>query len=332
MKNTTVDVPTPKEPIKRSPGFEKKELSEFKLDLAGLCGFGCRYCSSNWGYYLRIKKKEFAKLTKQQTGTVTYPQDNPSLEFAWPDVLANLESQLSKHRGSWGAGKTLVFSMLTDGFSPNLVKNGTTREALERLLKSSAFRIRILTKNAVVGADHWIAFFAQHPGRFTVGLSVGTLDDKWAKSVELGTSPPTERLEALRNLQDAGVPTYGMLCPVFPDAMRGTELEDLVDEIRPSLLEHVWAEPYNDRTNWMHVRRGYTKGSYGHQWLTDVYESGLGAKWSQYAVDLYERLRSKADAEGWSKKIRYLLYTKHLTTSGRRKLRRRKGVLIQDAK
>ena len=38
-----VEVPTIMEPIRVSPGFEKKELSDFKLDLCALCGFGCKY-------------------------------------------------------------------------------------------------------------------------------------------------------------------------------------------------------------------------------------------------------------------------------------------------
>jgi integrase len=47
MKNRIVNVLTIKDPIKPSPGFTKKGLSDFKLDLMGLRGFGCAYCSSN---------------------------------------------------------------------------------------------------------------------------------------------------------------------------------------------------------------------------------------------------------------------------------------------
>ena len=41
MKNLVVLTPSIKEPIRPSPGFEKKSLSEAKLDIIGLCGFGC---------------------------------------------------------------------------------------------------------------------------------------------------------------------------------------------------------------------------------------------------------------------------------------------------
>src|SRR5688500_18922488 len=109
--------------------------------------------------------------------------------------------------------------MQTDGFSPHLVQTPITEEALRLVLEKTSFRIRILTKNAVVGKDHWLRFFEQYRDRFVVGLSIGSLDDAWAKRVEMFTPPPTRQLNALRALQDAGIATYGMLCPMFPDLL-----------------------------------------------------------------------------------------------------------------
>ena len=59
MKNVVVEVPTIKLPIAASPGFNKKDLSSYKLDILALCGFACTYCSSNCGNYLRIRRKPF---------------------------------------------------------------------------------------------------------------------------------------------------------------------------------------------------------------------------------------------------------------------------------
>src|SRR5215510_6755153 len=115
MKNIIVTIPSIKTPIVRSPGFEKKDLSEFKLDIMGLCEFGCRYCSSNTGNYLRINRKRFATITEEQTGQRLSPTDSPQLTFHWFDMLENLKAQLSTKKPGWGEGKTLIFSMLTDG-------------------------------------------------------------------------------------------------------------------------------------------------------------------------------------------------------------------------
>ena len=294
-----------------------------------MCGFGCRYCSSNAGNYLRINRKSFADLTEAQLGVRAYPSTDPSLTLVWTDILPKLESQVKGKKSSWGQGETLVFSMLTDGFSPNLVSEGVTEAALKLVLDHTSFRIRVLTKNAVVGDDEWVEFFQRYPGRFVVGLSMGTLDKSWATRVELGTSDPRDRLTATQNLQEAGVPTYGMLCPVFPDAMDNGDLERLVEGLNPSKLEHFWAEPYNDRANWKQVQAGYRSGSPGYKWFEDVYGKGQKDLWSQYATDLYVRLRVLGERDGWMDKLRYLLYENGITKADAATFRGLKGVLLQ---
>jgi DNA repair photolyase len=220
--------------------------------------------------------------------------------------------------------------MLSDGFSPTLVQQGITEAALRLLLERTSFRIRILTKNSIVGSDDWVGFFAAHPGRFVVGLSVGTLDDEWARRIEIGTSSPSSRLRAVASLQAAGVPTYGMLCPIFPDILAAADvLEQLVDSISPRLVETIWAEPYNDRVNWRVVRDGYSAGSYGYDWLTRVYERGERREWSRYASALYTRLRLKAESEGWLSKLKYLLYEHDIVVSDAPAFRGLEGVLLQ---
>lgn len=329
MKNVVVEVPTILTPIARSPGFEKKDLSSYKLDILGLCGFACTYCSSNWGNYLRIRRTEFADLAEQQTGARMTPCSHPEATYVWPDVLQRLEAQLSGKRPGFGRGHTLVFSMLTDGFSPLQVADGTTQRALRLVLEHTEFRIRVLTKNAIVGSPKWVNFFREHADRFVVGLSTGTVSDQWAGRVELGTSSPTSRLRALRTLQEAGVPTFGMLCPVFPDVLDGNGLERLLDAVRPEVAETLWAEPYNDRQNWPAVQSGYDSDSAGYRWLQRVYGDGNKALWSQYATDLYRRLQAHADANGWIGKLKYLLYEGDITAAHAPSFAGLDGVLLQ---
>lgn len=329
MSTQVVSVPSVKQPIAASPGFAKKLLSDYKLDRIGLCQFGCLYCSSNNGNYLRIHRSRFADLTEQQLGVRSLPTDNPQLMFDWPDFTERLEEQLASNKPDFGEGMTLVYSMLTDGFSPRLVNSGQTEVTLRTVLERTRFRIRVLTKNAIVGKPKWLEFFQEHPSRFVVGLSIGSLDDQWAKHVERGTPSPSNRLRAMAHLQTAGIATYGMLCPVFPDVLEGNRLEELVDRIRPDLVEHVWAEPFNDRGNWEAVRSGYGEGSSGYKWLTAVYEQNMKHLWSEYATELYLRLRDKAKREGWLHKLRYLLYELDITQKDANRFKGLKGVLLQ---
>lgn len=142
MKNRIVTVPAMVSLIKEAPGFAKKELATYKLDILALCGFGCRYCSSNTGNYLRMHAQEFTSCMKEQVGVTKTPIDDPSLQYIYPDVVKQLENELKQKRKSFGEGHTLIFSMLTDGFSPSLVEDGTTKAILKLTLKKASFRIR----------------------------------------------------------------------------------------------------------------------------------------------------------------------------------------------
>lgn len=331
MKTKLVTIDSIKDPIKKSPGFHKKELADYKLDIMGLCGAGCTYCSSNEGNYLRINRARFAAATEAQLGERLLPATTPELSFRWGDFERRLDEQVRRFRPTntrWGTGQTLVFSQLTDAFSPWAVKDGLTRRTLEKVLAKTGFRIRVLTKFDYVGRAEWIDLFRAHPGRFVVGLSIGTLDDAWARRVEIGTSSPSARVRALRRLQDAGVPTYGMLCPIFPDALDGDGVERLVAAIRPERCETVWSEPYNDRDNWRAVADGYVKGARSWERIRSLFD-GFDARprWSRYATDLYARVHEALGAE--AHKHRYLLYQDTMTPTTREEMRGRQGVLFQ---
>ena len=87
MKNIIVHVENMKTLIKPAPGFVKKDLADYKLDIVALCGFGCLYCSSNMGNYLRINQKEFLKNTVVLASAICmHPsclKKSPALSQAW---------------------------------------------------------------------------------------------------------------------------------------------------------------------------------------------------------------------------------------------------------
>jgi len=329
MKNKIVVVPSLKELIVRSPGFAKKQLSTWKLDLLALCGFGCGYCSSIHGNYLRINRSRFVAMTEEQVGHGLLPSEDPALTFVYPDIIEKLEKQLQRNDPTWGTGETIVVSMLTDPFSPPVLSDGTTMKALQLLLEHTGFRIRILTKSTAVASPEFLLLYREHQGRFVIGLSIGGTDDSWARKIELGTSTPSARLRALETLQAQGIPTFGMLCPIFPDVLVDRALEELVRRINPDIVEHVWAEPYNDRQNWKGVRASYPKGSATHDWFTRVFEQKEKALWSRYATEIYTRLRDEARRGGWIHKLRFLLYEGDITPNDAQQFAGLEGVLLQ---
>jgi len=329
MKNRLVVIPNTKKVIQPS-GWGKKGLAEYHIELSGLCGFGCRYCSSNATPWMRVNRERFGAMTLEQLGEPLNPKDNPELAYVWSsDVVEVLREELRGRRKSLGAGKTLALSQSTDPLSP-AVDPKVTEAVIRLLVEATSFRIRILTKNAIIGSEQWIEFLKKMGNRVVVSLSIGTLDHAWSSNIEVGTSMPVARLRALRQLQDAGVPTFGMLCPIFPSLVESGRLDDLVDAIRPNLCEFVWAEPYNDRDNWRVVRDGHLEHSEERDWFDRAFgpnkETGL---WSSYATDLYKSLRLRAEAEGWLEKLRYMLYEADVEAEHARSFCDLRGVLLQ---
>lgn len=328
MKTQVIEVDPRKSVIAKS-SWPTKQLADVHVEALLFCEFGCRYCSSNSGLHLRFLKRTIQEAVEASLKVPFNPHNAAHVAIAYREVVNSLEVELCRYRKKPGAGKTLVYSQLTDGFSPVLIKTGTARQILELLIEKTDYRIRILTKNAIVGRPEWVKFFARHRDRFVVGLSIGTLDDRFTHRMEWRTSRPQSRISALQALQEADVPTFGMLCPVFPQVLETDELERLIDTIRPARCEHVWTEPFNDRANWKVVRDVYAEGSPTWNWMKRVFGDRDTALWSRYATDLYRRVHDKACREGWSDKLRYLLYEKDITPEDSVHFRGLGGVLLQ---
>src|SRR5262249_60669130 len=64
--------------------------------------------------------------------------------------------------------------------------------------------------------------------RVKVALSVTTLDSKLARVMEPRAATPPRRLDTLRELAQAGVPTSVMVAPIIP-AINDAEIERILD-------------------------------------------------------------------------------------------------------
>ncbi len=335
MKTRTIQDSQPtKDIILPSPGFALKELSTWHVDLVRRCAAMCGYCSTNSGTSTRIQRRRLKVLALEQLGEAIDPTQTPDVAIVWDpaEVLRRLEAQLAGKPPTWGEGETLVVSMLTDAFLGQPFLSGLTMQVLGILLTRTKFRLRILTKSSLVARADLLALWKLYPGRVVVGLSVGTLDDAWASNdatgAERGASTPSARLRALAKLQDAGVATFGMACPLFPHVLDG-ELEILLEKMRPALVERIWFEPFNQRGKADTVAATYPEGSRWRGWFDRAFGAGHDpVLWSHYATELYLRTRAKADVEGWTAKLAYLLYEGQITEADAKRFPDLRGVLL----
>jgi DNA repair photolyase len=97
-------------------------------------------------------------------------------------------------------------------------------EVLERV----GHPVGIVTKSALILRDVDILARMAKRNLAKVALSVTTLDPKLARVMEPRAATPQRRLDALRQLSEAGVPTSVMVAPVIP-AINDAEIERILD-------------------------------------------------------------------------------------------------------
>ena len=85
----------------------------------------------------------------------------------------------------------------------------------------------LMTKNTLVARD--LEIFREMAGwnGIQVNLSITSLDADLARRMEPRTASPNQRLETVRTLATAGIPTGVMIAPVIP-GLTDTELPQIV--------------------------------------------------------------------------------------------------------
>ncbi len=176
------------------------------------CEHGCVYC--------------FARPTHSYMG-LSAGLDFESKLFAKPDAAKLLDKELSKEGYQ---PRTIAIGTNTDPYQPVEKQWRIMREILE-VLEARNHPVGIVTKSALVTRDIDILSRMAERGLAKVALSVTTLDRKLARTMEPRAATPTKRLEAIRELSDAGIPTSVMVAPVVP-GLTDQEIERILDAAR----------------------------------------------------------------------------------------------------
>ncbi len=176
------------------------------------CEHGCVYC--------------FARPTHGFMG-LSPGLDFESKLFAKPDAARLLDKELSKDGYQ---PRTIAIGTNTDPYQPIEKQYRIMREILE-VLEARGHPVGIVTKSALVTRDIDILSRMAERGLAKVALSVTTLDRMLARTMEPRASTPTKRLEAIRQLSDAGIPASVMVAPIIP-GLTDPEMERILDSAR----------------------------------------------------------------------------------------------------
>lgn len=181
------------------------------------CEHGCIYC--------------FARPTHAYQG-LSPGLDFESKLFVKPDAAELLKKELADPKYS---PRMIAMGTNTDPYQPIEKKWRVTRGILE-VLRDCGHPVGIVTKSALVMRDIDILADMAKKNLAKVCLSVTTLDPKLARAMEPRAATPSKRLEALRALSEAGIPTAVMVAPIVP-AINDSEIERILDAAKAAGVE-----------------------------------------------------------------------------------------------
>jgi DNA repair photolyase len=173
------------------------------------CEHGCIYC--------------FARPSHSYMG-LSAGLDFETKLFAKPEAPKLLARELAKPGYK---PRTIAIGTNTDPYQPIEREWRIMRQMLE-VLDAANHPVAIVTKSALVLRDLDILSSMAARGLAKVGISVTTLDRKMARSMEPRASTPTKRLEAIKGLSEAGIPTGVLVSPIIP-ALNDHEIERILD-------------------------------------------------------------------------------------------------------
>ena len=156
-----------------------------------------------------------------------------------PDLLTPV---LAKCRN-----RVVYLSSVCDPYQPVEATYQLTRQILNQLVSVQP-KLTVQTKSALIVRDlDWLKQFQE----CSVGMTIVTTDEVLRCEIEPGASPIETRMNALKQLQAAGLKTYIFVGPILPYL---TGWKQIVNETRSFVNYYLF-----DRTNpsgriWSHIR------------------------------------------------------------------------------
>ena len=173
------------------------------------CEHGCVYC--------------FVRPTHSYMG-LSAGLDFETRLFAKPNAAKLLRKELAHPEYEV---KSMAMGTNTDPYQPIEKQWRVTREILE-VLEETNHPVGIVTKSSLVTRDIDILSRMAKKGLARVAVSVTSLDRRLSRAMEPRAATPALRLDTIRQLSEAGIPTSVMVAPVVP-ALSDHELERILD-------------------------------------------------------------------------------------------------------
>jgi len=180
------------------------------------CEFGCKYCYARYTHeYMELDGSEFEK-------KIYVKKDAAPL-------LAHDISRKYSHTSERSGGEKpdhIAIGTATDPYQPAEREHGVTRACLEELAKREGMSISIITKSNQIVRDIDVLTKIAARSSLQIDITVTTMRARLARLLEPRAPRPDLRLEAVKELHEAGLAVGVSASPLLPGITDGEgELE-----------------------------------------------------------------------------------------------------------
>lgn len=175
------------------------------------CEHGCSYC--------------FARPTHAYMG-LSPGLDFETKLFAKTNCADLLEQELASPKYK---PRLIALGTNTDPYQP-IEKHYRLTRSILKILDNTHHPVGIVTKSALITRDIDILARMAERRLVKVALSITTLDNHLARQMEPRANAPHKRLAALKQLNEAGIPTMALIAPVIP-SLNENEIETIVETL-----------------------------------------------------------------------------------------------------
>ncbi len=206
------------------------------------CEMGCTYC------YAR-------DFSRKRNASGSFDRD----VYVKSDAATTLRRELRRLEQSGQLGKPLAIGTATDPYQPIERKRRVTRAVLEALADRGGVVVSVTTKSDLVLRDIDVLQELGKTGYVRVNVTITSPDRDLCRSLEPRAPTPRKRLDAVEELNRAGIPAGVFCMPILPD------ITDRSRDLRLLMCEAKAAGALYFSTRVLELRRGVRPAFF--EWL-----------------------------------------------------------------
>jgi DNA repair photolyase len=180
------------------------------------CEFACKYCYARYTHeYMELDGSEFEKKIFVKQNAATLLSQDVSRKYSY-----------QRPGAEDGRPEHIAIGTATDPYQPAEREYGVTRACLEELAKREGLSVSVITKSNQIVRDIDVLKRIAARSELSLNITVTTLRARLARLLEPRAPRPDLRLDAVKQLHDAGLRVGVSASPLIPGITDGEgELE-----------------------------------------------------------------------------------------------------------